>query len=371
MRSFAIAAWTLAALFNSAPLRAQRWQVQYLYDQNKTSLVLADLQFPSPQRGIAIGYTEKGSHQEPTSVVTTDGGAHWRTVALKELPVSLFFLNENVGWMVTSKGIWKTVETGSSWTKVGRTPSPVLRVYFTDENTGWAVGPRKAVFVTHDGGKEWKKLEAAAEPPGDPLYSAYTWVAFATPKLGLIAGYNQPPHHSGWFAPDKPEWLDPAGALAQRETPHLNYTLVTRDGGETWHPNAASLFGQTTRVRFSKDGTGLGLVEYGPSAPYPAEVYKIDWRSGKSTTLYKNSQFSVSDIWLGPDGKAYLAGTIAAGKIRDVVPGKVQVLVSSDYKEWSQMDVDYRAVANRVTLASAGGQLWLASDNGMILKLAQ
>jgi hypothetical protein len=34
--------------------------------------------------------------------------------------------------------------------------------------------------------------------------------------------------------------------------------------------------------------------------------------------------------------------------------------------------VDYRAVANRTTLSAVGDHdIWLATDNGMILKLAQ
>jgi len=371
MNSLAVpASALLAALISGAPAFAQRWQVQYLYDQNKSTLVIADLRFPSAERGIAVGYTDTGSRQDPTSVVTSDGGAHWRVVPLKELPVSLFFLNENVGWMVTAKGIWQTTETGNNWTKVGKTPSPVLRVYFVNEKTGWAVGPRKAVFQTHDGGRHWTKLEAAESTPGDPDYSAYTWIAFANPQLGVIAGYNQPPHHN-WFDSERPEWLDPAGALARREPPHLNYTLITRDGGKTWRANSAALFGETTRVRFAPDGTGLGLIEYDQSSPFPTEVYKIDWRAGKSATLFKDKQFSISDMWLDPDGKAYLAGTVSPGKLRDVIPGRVQVLESTDMKEWSEMPVDYRAVADRVTLASAGGELWMASDNGMILKLVK
>jgi hypothetical protein len=39
-------------------------------------------------------------------------------------------------------------------------------------------------------------------------------------------------------------------------------------------------------------------------------------------------------------------------------------------KNWSEMEVDYRAVARRVILSGSGEQnLWLATDNGMILKL--
>jgi len=359
----------LLALISALPLAAQRWQMQYFYDQNKSSMVIADLKFPSARRGIAVGYIQRGTRQEPTSLVTSDGGAHWRTVAVKELPYSLFFLNEATGWMVTSKGIWRTAETGNTWTKLGKTPTPVVRVYFIDEKTGWAVGPRKAVYQTADGGVHWSKLEAAAEPPGDPLYSAYTWVAFASPKLGLISGFNQPPRRT--FGEERPVWLDPEAAARRRELPHLNYTLFTRDGGKTWHANSSSLFGQTTKVYFAADGNGLGLVEFGNAADWASEIYKIDWHTGNSTTVYRDHHFSVSDMWIAPGGTAYLAGDIAPGRVRDLVPGRVQVLVSKDFKDWKAMPVDYRASATRVVLAVAGDDMWLATDGGMILKLVK
>jgi hypothetical protein len=38
-------------------------------------------------------------------------------------------------------------------------------------------------------------------------------------------------------------------------------------------------------------------------------------------------------------------------------------------KGWDEMKVDYRASAQRVVFAAAGTDLWLATDNGMILKL--
>jgi hypothetical protein len=55
-----------------------------------------------------------------------------------------------------------------------------------------------------------------------------------------------------------------------------------------------------------------------------------------------------------------------------VVPGRVKVLRSRDFSIWTDLDVDYRAVASRATLAAAGDRdIWLATDNGMILKLTQ
>ena len=366
VRPVCAVAAAIAALWGVTPVRAQKWQLQYFYDEEKSTMAIVDLQFPSAKRGVAVGFIEEGRRRDPVEVVTSDGGAHWQKMALKEMPISLFFLNDSLGWMVTTKGLWRTTEAGKDWEKVGKPITDILRVYFKDENNGWAVGPKKTVLETSDGGKEWNKVAAAADEPGDPNYSAYTWISFATPQFGLIAGFNLPPRR---FGPDFPDWLDPEGTLNQRDTPHLNYTLVTRDAGKTWHPTSASLFGETTKVRFLPDGTGLGLVEYSQMFRYPSEAYKLDWHTGKNETIYKDTKFAVTDIWLAPDGTAYLAGILSPGKIRNVLPGKVQVLMSKDLSTWNEMPVDYRAEANRTMLAGADRDVWLATDTGMILHL--
>lgn len=358
-----------AALIPAIPLRAQRWQLQYFYDKAKSTFNIADMQFVSDKRGVAVGVIADGRKEEPTSVVTSDGGAHWQVVPLKEEPLSLFFLNESIGWMVTTKGLWRTDEAGRSWVKLPKLPPEVSRVYFLDEKRGWGIGGKKTVVETTDGGEKWTKVAAAAEPPGNPLYSAYNWIAFATPLDGIITGYNLPPRLWG---PDHPGWLDPQSTLDERDTPHLNYSLVTHDGGKTWHANSASLFGESTRIRFAKSGLGLGLVEYSQMFRYPSEAYKLEWKTNKSETIYKDTKFSVTDIWLSQDGTAYLAGSVSPGKLRDVIPGKVEVLVSKDFgaKGWSEMPVDFRAVATRTLLSAADDKnIWMATDNGMILKL--
>ncbi|SPF47599.1 Glycosyl hydrolase, BNR repeat-containing protein [Candidatus Sulfopaludibacter sp. SbA4] len=351
------------------PAGAQRWQTQYFYDKFKSTLVISDLQFPSASRGVAVGAITEAKHQKPVAVVTSDGGAHWQTVDLKDIPVSLYFLSENLGWMVTEHGLWQTTEAGKNWEKVPGLPPGIFRVYFTDEQNGVAVGSKKRVEETHDGGKHWTPLAAAAEPPGVPEHSAYNWVAFATPKYGIITGWNVPPRR---MAQQFPDWMDPEQAMNRRDTPHLSYSLVTRDGGKTWKPNSASLFGDVSRVRFGPEGKGLGLIEYSNSFRYPAEAYKVDWVTGKSETVYRDKRFAISDIWLTPDGTAYLAGTLVAGQIRHVVPGKVQVLKSTDLTAWTEMPVDYRASANRTILAVVDeNNMWMATDNGMILKMVK
>jgi len=53
-----------------------------------------------------------------------------------------------------------------------------------------------------------------------------------------------------------------------------------------------------------------------------------------------------------PDGTGYLSGIVATGQLRSVVPGRVRVLKSRDFSTWTDIEVDYRAVANRTTLAA-------------------
>ena len=370
--SFARFLCALAALVAwVTPLGAERWQLQYFYDQNKSSLAIADLSFASAARGVAVGSIHEGSRQRPVALVTSDGGAHWQLVPLKEEPLSLFFLNENFGWMVTEKGLWQTTEAGKSWTKMPRVPAPIFRVYFKDEKNGWAAGARKTVLETHDGGQQWTRVAAAAEQPGSVENSAYVWIAFATPQLGMISGWNRPPErtlHAETAGVDRP-----GGGLAAIANGRISaLELETHDGGKTWKSASASIFGQVTRIRFGPPGTGLGLIEYSDAFQFPSEVYRIKWPTGGSERVYRDKQFAVTDVSVTPDGTGYLSGIVASGELRSLVPGRVRVLKSRDFSTWTDIEVDYRAVANRTTMAAAGDRdIWLATDNGMILKLTQ
>lgn len=357
----------LCGLLCGCGWNAERWRIQYFLDQDDTSLALHDLRFPSPHRGVAVGDLVAGRRSKPVALLTTDGGAHWSTVELPESARSLFFLSERLGWMVTAGGVWRTGDGGGNWKRLARLRG-LLRAHFLDEQHGFAVGAEKAVYETHDGGQSWTPLKAAAEPKATPEFTTYRCLDFLGDKLGLIAGSGRPPHSERQRFPD---WMEPERVRKRRELPSLTILLETRDGGQSWRSSQASLFGVVSQVKLSPRG-GLALVRFLEWFDWPCEVHFLDWTTGRSSRAFRQADRDVTDLAILPDGVAYLAGYQPAGRLpHSPVPGKLKILKSSDWSNWQEMPVDYRAVARRVVLATAGpGLVWAATDTGMILRLA-
>jgi hypothetical protein len=349
------------------PLSAeQRWDIQYQYRDIDATLTLNDLAFPSATRGVACGFTTDRKGKDRSIVLTTiDGGAHWTDTPTKETCLALFFLDDSTGWMVTDKGIWLSAESGKSWSKLKNAPSGILRVWFLDRQHGFAAGLQKRVFETHDGGESWTLVPIVKEVQGDQTFTTFGEISFSG-NNGIISGWNVPPQRGG------PDWMDPQQAREQKQVPHLSVLLETTDAGKTWKPNEASLFGQITRISMSPQGIGLGLIEFKDQFEYPSEIYRINLHTGKSDRAFREKDRAITDVRLFPSStRAVIAGYETSGPVyRSPIPGKVKVLSSDDLNNWTEMTVDYRAVAHSVIIAGPDDQhLWIGTDTGVILKL--
>lgn len=355
--------WLHAQQADTAP----HWQIQYNYRNVDSSLAINDLVFPTATRGILCGVTTDRNGREKNLVMTTgDGGENWTETPVKEAGIALFFLDDSTGWMVTEKGIWQTVESGHSWTKMKSSPSGMLRVWFLDKKHGFAAGLEKRVFETTDGGETWTLLPIAKEAQGDPTYTTYGEISFSG-NQGIISGWNIPPRPGG------PDWMEPERAARRQELPNLVILLQTIDGGKTWQKSEASIFGQVTRISIPPQGAALGLVEYKDAFEFPSEVYRIESHSnGKSKSSFKAKDRAITDVrTFAGGGRAFIAGYETEGTIyRSPIPGKLKVLTSEDLDNWTEMPVDYRAVAHRAMIAGPDDKhVWIATDTGMILKL--
>lgn len=371
--------WLLLFLFLPS-LYAQRWTIQYFYDEPRDELTVADLAFPTAERGVAVGWTQERGHKpKPVSLTTTDAGEHWTLASLPDLPRSLFFLNQSTGWMVSEDAIWFS-DDGRSWRKISDQTKPdkklkpappgglILRVWFLDAQHGYAAGYQKTVLQTSDGGHTWKPLPDAAKPTGDQAFTAYSQIAFDGP-LGLIVGVAIPPRNDlGPF----PSWMEPERASKQRERRTETLLLQSRDRGASWTAMNAPLFGLITALRMTGPDA-LDVFSYGPSSEWPSEVYRLDLTTGTTKSVFGEKDRKVTDIALFAGRTAFLAAVEPTGSLNTApIPGRVRILTSSNLTEWKEMPVDYRAEARTIVLAGPDAHhMWAGTDTGMILRLVE
>jgi hypothetical protein len=112
-----------------------------------------------------------------------DEGKNWNEVQkpkLRSFVLSLYFLNENLGWSSIMEGtegpeeltIYKSTDSGLNWNEIstldnkGDSASAAVEMTFQDEKNGKIVFPRPfeenrfIVYRTKDGGKNWQEAES-------------------------------------------------------------------------------------------------------------------------------------------------------------------------------------------------------------------
>jgi hypothetical protein len=355
----------LAAL-HSVAAAEPHWDIQYRYRQVDSVLTINDISFPSATHGIVCGVTaDKRDSDHPLVLVTSDGGKKWSEVPVKETGLSLFFLDDSTGWMVTEKGIWQTVESGRTWTKMPKAPSGMLKVWFLDKQHGFAAGGQKRVLETRDAGLTWTPLAILREVTSDAATTEFGEIAFSGDH-GIISGWSIPARRGG------PDWMEPERASKLKQIPTYTAMLQTLDGGKTWTKSDASTFGQATRIGITAQGSAMGLMEFRDEFDYPSEVYRINAHNGESQLAYRTKDHAITDLRVfDGSNKAFLTGYETTGKVyHSPIPGKLKVLTTKDAENWEEMPVDYRAVAHRALIAGPDpDHLWIATDTGLILSL--
>ena len=344
-----------------------RWELTYFHDEDKSTLVIADLEFPTDQHGIAAGVRMEENDQEPVVLLTSDGGTKWTTVEIKDEPVSLHFLDASTGWMAAESGVWATEDGGRTWRRILRR-NGIARVHFLSRTTGFAVGVKKTMLRTVDGGKTWKPV-----PEAEALTTTENWtvlydIHFVNAKAGFVVGRSTPPRVQDRFKP--PIWMDPEPNM-RREQPSISILMETTDGGQTWRSTTSSVFGRMSRVAAAPDGRALALFEFEGFFEFPSELFLLSLGRKESQRVLRRKDLAVTDIAIGSRGAGFAAGFEPPGSLaRTPVPGKLRILRSDNLVDWTLMPADYRAVARRVVLAVRDRtHAWAATDTGMILRL--
>jgi photosystem II stability/assembly factor-like uncharacterized protein len=102
---------------------------------------------------------------------------------------SIFFIDDNEGWVVGNAGLIGHTEDGGETWHSQINPDPDQRsmfdVFFLDENIGWAIGINGIILETINGGDDWIIDEEGSALAGTNFL---TGVYFISPTNGYVVG---------------------------------------------------------------------------------------------------------------------------------------------------------------------------------------
>jgi len=285
--------------------------------------------------------------------VSADAGATWVRNKVPLDPKSVFFLDANLGWIVTAEGLFHTEDGAHRWHRILKSRD-LLRCWFLSASHGYAVGNRKTALETLDGGKNWRPLEAATGVLSDAERTSFTGIEFSG-RTGFISGYHSPKR-----PPQAPNSATPDASV--RQWPQLGILIQTVDGGETWKPSSSAIFGRMAQARVSGRSAAL-LLQFDYEFQWPSEVYRIDLPTGETMREYRDAGRRVCAVL--PIGGTVAVAAIRLSEDRQSFPRPLELQVDQ-----TPVPIDERLTASKCYLARDGEKLWLATDQGFVETVA-
>ena len=210
----------LLVIFSVNVLSQGEWQIISPWP---TINDLFDVFFITPQKGWMVG-------AGGTIVSTSDGGEtwYWQYKNNSKYFKSVFFIDENEGWVVGWHDVLHTTSGGEYWEEQDLPGFlDVEAITFINPDTGWIVGTYKTIYKTENGGETWtQKLSGT---PDAPMLND---VFFSDALHGVSVG-------GFWFTPEEEA-----------------YVLITDDGGETWQDYSPEGIEELSAVSFISQDTG-------------------------------------------------------------------------------------------------------------------
>jgi len=158
------------------------WLTQNWFSQQS----VMSFYFVNEQTGWAAGGT--GNQNITLITKTSDGGQNWNTQYYSistGMVMKLSFSNANTGWAATLNGnVLKTTNGGMNWNVIFTLTSGVFTsCCFVNQNTGWVIGISGTILKTTDGGNYWTSQISNTTQDLEGMH-------FINSTTGFIVGYN-------------------------------------------------------------------------------------------------------------------------------------------------------------------------------------
>jgi photosystem II stability/assembly factor-like uncharacterized protein len=292
----------------------------------KKILTLAPLLFVL----LSCNKKEPTQQGEPHSALCLDTTTIWHSLSGIQ---SIFFISEKDGFAGAATGdIYKTTDSAKTWIKMSsNTDLPVYGIYFTDLQTGYAVGGSSScsgtgcvpaggiILKTTNGGQNWSKIFST------PKWLAISSVYFVNKTLGFCVGGNTvfKTENAGqsW---SEYEVQNLGGVMNQVKFSDANKgyitsssgnILTTNNGGQSWQVTSQSKPQSLLSVAAADNNTvyisGSGKIlkstnggSYFAELPNsPTDIYSLYFQDSKTGYAFGRGDYSGGDF-------GYLYGSI-------------------------------------------------------------
>ena len=261
---------------------------------------------------------------------TTDGGISWFQDFDSPGGKEIFFLNDQIGWMLwegNSAYIWRTTDGGISWSQhsIPSGGSWIGDIFFISPDSGWACGSNGTMRFTSNGGLSWTSQSSGVS-------DYVSRVFFINSQEGWIGGgYGGGNGFIRHTTDGGQNWLPQTSSGA-----HL-LDLFFLNQNEGW---ASAVGGSVQRTT---DGGNSWNTIGGAMHDFADKIFMIN--SNEGWLLANNSVAS------GGDGRGHLYHTSDGGNNYDL--------------EWTA--VWPRGVVNDIS-RKPNGSFWVCGNHNTILK---
>ncbi len=322
------------------------------------------------------GFDDLGLISKDTFLVSDWGGV-WKTkdstkTWTKVLEVSqrthrstMYFLNENRGFIVIGDALMMTNDGGDSWTQIATMTFRVNTIFFINENEGWIGGDEKVdapigsntgatwkgkIAYTKNGGKDWNEQEVSVtdlRPGRKPINWAIRGIYFTDNLYGWAAGFgvlfqttnggrswkiiNKPTLdiRSVYFLSKKIGWLN------ERRGGGFEFT---NDGGNNWYMGITPhMTTQRCSVFFTDDRHGylldaLGILMQTTDGGKTWNEIEIDKNKRRDELI---REYRTGETFIGKGIDGYLMAIWSAN-----VDGNSQIVVLAKSPETTKWGID-------------------------------
>ena len=305
----------------------------------------------------------------------------------------LFFIDENIGWLVNISGqIWKTTDAGDTWTHVWNNPGAAFRcVTFADAMNGWVgnLGPGSWVgglsdtnplYETTDGGISWapvtnitgtlpdgicgidavgpNTIHGAGRYAGDAYFISSTDGGASWISQDLSASYNAFVDVL-FFTPDE-------GYITSSNSSGIAALLHTTDGGANWTSLITNIAYHYWKVGFASDTFGYGVAWGGPDGDTWIQTYDggQTWTDREYAGGYEANGIGFLDEqtgWIGGD-ETETYQTTDGGNSWQLI--KLDAIYADNINKFIRMGSVMYGVGTRVYKYSLGQPLVVEDSGG-------